>query len=54
MSGIGIYGTANAVQIENAKCKIENYGVRFAHGFESFPKAAPAGAFRSATGEAGS
>jgi hypothetical protein len=36
-SQIGIYGAADAAQMENGKCKIENDGVRFAHDLKSFP-----------------
>ena len=38
---IGIYGAADAAQMENGKCKIENDGVRFAHDLKSFPKEIP-------------
>jgi hypothetical protein len=38
---IGIYGAADAAQMENGKCKIENDGVRFAHETKSFPKEIP-------------
>jgi hypothetical protein len=40
-SQIGIYSAADAAQIENGKCKIENDGVRFAHDLKSFPKEIP-------------
>ena len=40
-SQIGIYGAADAAQIENGKCKIENGGVRFAQDLKSFLKEIP-------------
>ena len=37
-------------KMQNGKCKIENYGMGYRPYFKSFPKAGPAGPFRSATG----